>query len=80
MDSNPDQVVTLLLTNGDRVSVEEFGTAMTDSGLVSYAYTPPEKLSVSEWPKLQELISTDSRLVMFLGQPALMSLFLANIA
>lgn len=39
-----------------------------DSGLASYAYTPPGKLAISEWPTLQELINADTRLVVFLGQ------------
>jgi hypothetical protein len=48
--------VTLLLTNGDRVDVNMFGAAMQDTGLVQYAYTPPHKLAISEWPTLQELV------------------------
>jgi hypothetical protein len=68
MDSNPDQVVTVLLTNGDRVDVDLFGTAMQSTGLASYAYTPPHKLAISDWPTLQELIDGGNRLVMFLGK------------
>jgi hypothetical protein len=67
MDSNPDQVVTLLLTNGDRVPVTMFGAAMDSTGLSAYAYTPPHKLAISEWPTLQDLINANTRLVMFLG-------------
>ena len=73
MDSNPSQVVTLLLTNGDFVPVDKFGAAMSDSGLATYAYTPPGKLSISDWPTLQELIDANTRLVMFLGQFPLIS-------
>jgi hypothetical protein len=68
MDGNPNQVVTLLLTNGDSVDVSEFGTAMETTGLSSYAYTPPSQLSIDEWPTLQELIDDGTRLVMFLGK------------
>jgi hypothetical protein len=67
IDSNPDQVVTLLLTNGDRVDVDLFGSAMQSTGLATYAYTPPHQLAISEWPTLQELIDDGTRLVMFLG-------------
>jgi len=66
MDSNPDQVVTLLLTNGDRVDVNLFGTAMQSTGLAKFAYTPPHKLAISEWPTLQNLIDDGTRLVVFL--------------
>src|SRR5277367_2314982 len=67
LDSNPGQVITLLLTNGDNVPVSMFGDAMTSSGLINYAYTPGKTLSLNQWPTLQELIDSDNRLVMFLG-------------
>jgi hypothetical protein len=67
MDSNPSEVVTLLLTNGDRVDVSLFGSAMSATGLDQYAYTLPSQLSIDDWPTLQELIDQGSRLVMFLG-------------
>lgn len=68
LDSNPSQVVTLLLTNGDNVPVSQFGDAMTSSGLASYAYSPGTTLSLDQWPTLQELIDNGKRLVMFLGK------------
>lgn len=68
MDSNPNEVITLLLVNGDDVSVSDFGSAMQSSGLSTYAYTPPSQLSMDEWPTLGELIDAGTRLVMFLGQ------------
>ncbi|KAH8685744.1 PLC-like phosphodiesterase [Tricladium varicosporioides] len=70
MDANPNEVVTLLLTNGDNVDVTKFGTAMNSAGLTKYAYTPPKKLAMNEWPTLQELISANTRLVMFMDYHA----------
>ena len=67
MAANPNEVVTLLLTNGDGASVSLFGSAMISSGLSAYAYTPPSQLSMFQWPTLQELIDNETRLVMFLG-------------
>lgn len=67
LDANPNDVVTVLLTNGGSVAVSEFGAAMTSSGLATYAYSPPGHLSMSQWPTLQELINANSRLIMFLG-------------
>lgn len=67
MAANPNEVITLLLTNGDSASISLFGSAMQSSGLSAYAYTPPSQLSMSEWPTLQQLIDNDTRLVMFLG-------------
>jgi hypothetical protein len=67
MDSNPNEVVTLLLTNGDRKDVSMFGAAMSNTSLDHYAYTPKGQLTMGEWPTLQELIDGGTRLVMFLG-------------
>jgi hypothetical protein len=67
MDSNPNEVITLLLTNGDSADVSVFGTAMSTTGLDTYAYTLPSQLAIDEWPTLQELIDANTRLVMFLG-------------
>ena len=67
LDDNENQVLTLLLTNGDYVDVLMFGDAMSSSGLDTYAFTPTSQLTMSEWPTLQELINDGTRLVMFLG-------------
>ncbi|KAG0645004.1 PI-PLC X domain-containing 1 [Hyphodiscus hymeniophilus] len=70
LDANDNQVLTLLLTNGDFVDVSMFGDAMTSSGLSSYAFTPGTQLSMSQWPTLQQLIDAGTRLVMFLDYDA----------
>ncbi|KAL5324545.1 hypothetical protein ACEPPN_009091 [Leptodophora sp. 'Broadleaf-Isolate-01'] len=66
MDKNPNEVVTVLVTNGDGAPVSQFGTDMTTSGLASYAYSPGKQLAIADWPTLQELIDAKTRLVMFL--------------
>lgn len=68
MDANDNQVVTLLLTNGDFVEASMFGADFVSSGLSSYVYTPPQKLAISDWPTLQELINDGTRLIAFLGK------------
>lgn len=68
MDAHTDQVVTVLLTNGDRVDINLFGDAMKSSSLSDLAYAPPHKLAISEWPTIQKLIDDGDRLVMFLGE------------
>ncbi|KUJ11915.1 PLC-like phosphodiesterase [Mollisia scopiformis] len=68
--ANPNEVLTILLTNGDNVDVSLFGNAMSTSGLSAYAYTPPSGLSMSDWPTLQELITAGTRLIMFLDYGA----------
>ncbi|KAM3075349.1 hypothetical protein ACMFMF_006024 [Clarireedia jacksonii] len=68
LDANPNEVVTLLLTNGDRVSASLFGGAITSSALNTYAYTPSKTLEIDEWPTLQEMITSNRRFVVFLGE------------
>jgi hypothetical protein len=67
LDSNPNEVVTLLLTNGDSIDVSSFGAAYNNAGLTTYAYTPPNQLALGDWPTLQDLISANTRLITFMG-------------
>lgn len=73
MDSNPNEVITLLLTNGDSLPVSRFDQAFTSSGLKPYAFVPPSNpkvLPMDAWPTLKELIDSGTRLVVFLGKYA----------
>lgn len=71
LDAHPNEVVTILLTNGDSVDITEFGDTFAKSGIDSYAFVPSSssnKLSIDDWPTIGELISTGKRLVVFLGK------------
>lgn len=69
LDQNPDEVVTLLLTNGDSLSVTRFGDTFASSGIANYAYVPPKSpLPIAEWPTLGDMIASGKRLVVFLGK------------
>jgi hypothetical protein len=68
MDANPNEVVTLLLTNGDSIPVAQFGTVFESVGLSEYAYAPGSTLSLGSWPTLQEMITAGNRLVVFMGK------------
>ncbi|KAL9133413.1 MAG: hypothetical protein Q9175_005412 [Cornicularia normoerica] len=71
LDANPNEVLTILLVNGDNVPVSMFDTAYTSSGLKPYAYIPPNSpLAIDVWPTLQELITAGTRLVAFLDAGA----------
>ncbi|KAK5170289.1 uncharacterized protein LTR77_004876 [Saxophila tyrrhenica] len=66
MESNPNEVVTLLLVNG----AEATGSALTAqyeaAGLASLSYTPSGSSSTSQdWPTLQTLIDSGTRLINF---------------
>ncbi|GES60323.1 PLC-like phosphodiesterase [Aspergillus terreus] len=73
LDTHPDDVVTLLLTNGDSVPVNRFDETFANADLKKYAFVPessPKTLPVSSWPKLGELIDNGTRLVVFLDYGA----------
>ena len=71
LDANPNEVVTVLLVNGDNVNISLFDTAYTISNLKKYAYTPPASpLGLSAWPTLSELIGNNTRLIAFLDAGA----------
>jgi hypothetical protein len=70
LDANPDDVVTLLLTNGDRLDPSKFDDAFKAAELDTYAFVPstnPNPLPIDQWPTLQDMISAGTRLVVFLG-------------
>ncbi|RGP68104.1 plc-like tim beta alpha-barrel domain-containing [Fusarium longipes] len=66
MVKNPDQVVTLLLTNHDALSIEQFDAVFNSTGLKEFAFRPEKKLSLNEWPTLEELIDNGTRLLVFM--------------
>ncbi len=67
LDANPNEVVTLLLTNGDGRPVSDFGAIVSSSGLANYAYVPPAQLAMADWPTLQDFITAGKRFIMFMG-------------
>ncbi|GIJ84389.1 hypothetical protein Asppvi_003232 [Aspergillus pseudoviridinutans] len=73
LDAHPDEVVTLLLTNGDSVPVARFDEAFAGAGLRDYAFVPdgsPNTLAMDAWPTLAALIEKGKRLVVFLDYGA----------
>ena len=71
LDANPNEVLTILLVNGDNVPVSMFDDAYTSSGLKPYAYIPPTSpLALNAWPTLHEMITAGTRLVAFLDAGA----------
>lgn len=71
LDSNPNEVITLLLVNSDGISPSVWAQSYTDSGLSKYVYTPSSvPVAYDSWPTLQEMISANTRVVSFLAQQA----------
>ncbi|KAF4982871.1 hypothetical protein FZEAL_1567 [Fusarium zealandicum] len=66
MEKNTDEVVTLLLTNIDALSVDKFDEAFVVAGLNELVFVPDTKLALDEWPTLQQMIDDGTRLVVFM--------------
>ncbi|KAJ2984287.1 hypothetical protein NQ176_g51 [Zarea fungicola] len=65
--ANPNEVVTLLLTNGDKIPVEQFDSVFAATGLKDLVFHPGNTvLAKEQWPTLQEMINANSRLVVFM--------------
>ncbi|KAM3435342.1 hypothetical protein MY4824_004923 [Beauveria thailandica] len=69
MGAHPDEVVTLLLTNGDKIPVDDFDAVFRAAGLTQYVMRPQRVMAREEWPTLQEMIDVGTRLVVFMGKP-----------
>ena len=64
---NKKEVVTLLLTNGDRVDVGVFARAFEESSLDQLAFVPGSGLALDEWPSVEAMVDMGKRVVVFLG-------------
>ena len=68
LDANPNEVVTLLLTNQDSLPVSQYGAVFEAVELDHYAFAPGSTLTMDEWPTLQTMIDSGNRLVVFMGK------------
>ncbi|KAL8297239.1 hypothetical protein RB597_006356 [Gaeumannomyces tritici] len=67
MDSNPNEVVTLLLVNSDNADAATFGVAYEKSGISKYGFVQASASATGNWPTLQSMISANTRLVSFIA-------------
>ncbi|KAI9715317.1 MAG: hypothetical protein M1828_000882 [Chrysothrix sp. TS-e1954] len=65
LDSNPREVVTILLVNSDNAQASDLGGEFESSGVTKYTYAPTA--GSSSWPTLGSLISSNKRLVTFVA-------------
>ena len=66
--ANPNEVITLLFTNPDNVSLtEKWLPAFQNSGVADMAYIPPAlPMKRGDWPTLGEMIDSGKRVVVFM--------------
>ena len=71
VDSNPNEVITLLIVNSDDQPVSSFATAFQSTGLASKAYAPgTAALAKNAWPTLGSLIDSGKTVVVFIDNSA----------
>lgn len=68
INTNEDEVLTLLLTNNDGLPIEKFRDAFESTGLDEHVFRPEGRLSKADWPTLGKLIEDGTRLVVFIGK------------
>jgi hypothetical protein len=72
LDANLNEVVTLLFTNPEELSIEHYWhPAFVASGIAELAFVPASSPVLSEeWPTLQHLIMSGKRVVVFMDKGA----------
>ncbi|KAI9764076.1 MAG: hypothetical protein M1840_008880 [Geoglossum simile] len=71
INSHPNDVVTIILGNGDCTPVSAFKDPLQKSGLASLAYIPPKvPMRLDDWPTLGELIDSGKRVIIFMDYKA----------
>ncbi|KAH9486546.1 putative secreted protein [Psilocybe cubensis] len=71
MDSNPNEVLSLLIVNIDNLPASSYAPVFQAVGLDKLSYAPPSlTLPASQWPTLGSLIDSGKRLLTFLDNAA----------
>lgn len=81
---NPRDVVTILLTNPDKVPMSKFDAVFKKVGLDTIAFKPstsPNPLAMGDWPTLGSILNDGRRLITFMGTetPCRLLCLVANI-
>ncbi|WRT69589.1 uncharacterized protein IL334_006578 [Kwoniella shivajii] len=67
VSSNPNDVVTIILTNPENLPVSTYSPILSSSGIETYLYQPSSSsLALSDWPTLGELVDQKKTVVAFL--------------
>jgi len=72
LDKHPNEVLTLILTNPENVSIPKVWKPIFDkTGISELAYVPPKPImSRDDWPTLGQMIEANKRLVIFVDRGA----------
>ncbi|KAA8648860.1 uncharacterized protein ATNIH1004_004746 [Aspergillus tanneri] len=68
LDSNTNDVVTVLLVNSDNAAASDLDSEFKAADITKYAYKPTSQTTApSSWPTLQDLIKGNTRLITFVA-------------
>lgn len=67
LDAHPRDVVTILIVNSDDFTAQELNEHFVAANMTEYAYSPPSAAAPTSWPTLNDLITTNTRLMTFVA-------------
>ncbi|RDB16525.1 PI-PLC X domain-containing protein 1 [Hypsizygus marmoreus] len=72
LDANPNEVLTFIFTNPERLSLPDiWKPAFDNAGVTPFAYIPPSRpVRRNDWPTLGQLIDQGKRVIVFLDAGA----------
>lgn len=71
VSTHPNDVISIILENGDYRPVTDYVSFIESTGLVQYAYIPSEvPMTLSSWPTLETMIQANQRVVFFMDYDA----------
>lgn len=71
VQSNPNEVISIVIVNSDNLPPTSYVSAFQSSGLSPYVYSPPSaSLSLYSWPTLGQLIDAKTNVVVFMDYNA----------
>jgi hypothetical protein len=71
VSTHPYDVVTIILENGDYKPVTDYVPFLEQTGLVPYAYLPPQiPMAKNDWPTLGSMILAGKRVIFFMDYEA----------
>lgn len=73
LKANPNEVISILVGNGDYSDVERFVEPIEASGITEYLYVPTnttDPIKYNKWPTLGELIEEGKRVVLYMDYKA----------
>ena len=59
LTANPNEVITILMGNGDDAPPTSYQDQIKQAGLDQFVYTPPKiPMGIDDWPTLSEMIAS----------------------